>query len=106
MYGFQDNIDYYRCCSCYYYLPGVAIPLYIINAGDDPFFDPEFFPIEESVDGGALAPIKMVRTKHGGHLGFMFHQLEEKDKNCDMVASWMPLELSRFIKHVGDSLCD
>lgn len=103
IYGFQDNIDYYRCSSCYYYLPGVAVPLYIINAEDDPFFDPNFFPTEESVDGGALAPIKLVRAKHGGHLGFMFHQLHKKEKDHDAVASWMPLELSRFIRHVIDS---
>ena len=81
----------------------MAVPLYIINAGDDPFFDPNFFPTEESVDGGALAPIKMVRTEHGGHLGFMFHQLEEDENKYNMNASWMPLELSRFIEHVDDS---
>lgn len=103
LYGYQDNIDYYRCESCYYYLPGVAVPLYIINAEDDPFFDPDFYPIEETVDGGSLAPVKLVRTKHGGHLGFMFHQLEGKDTNNGKVASWMPLELSRFIRHVSDS---
>jgi predicted alpha/beta-fold hydrolase len=40
VYGFEDNLDYYRRCSCYYYLPGVAVPLFIINAEDDPFFDP------------------------------------------------------------------
>lgn len=40
IYGFKDNIDYYRSTSCYYFLPGVAVPLYILNAADDPFFDP------------------------------------------------------------------
>ena len=40
IYGFKDNIDYYRSTSCYYYLPGVAVPLFILNAADDPFFDP------------------------------------------------------------------
>lgn len=80
----------------------MAVPLYIINAEDDPFFDPSFFPVEESVDGGSLAPIKMVRTEHGGHLGFMFHQLEEDETKHNMNASWIPLELSRFIKHVGE----
>ena len=99
VYGYRDNVDYYRCTSCYYYLPGVAVPLYIINAADDPFFDSEFYPIEETVDGGSLAPVKLLRTSHGGHLGFIFHQLEENEK----VASWMPLELARFIRHVGES---
>jgi predicted alpha/beta-fold hydrolase len=40
VYGFEDNLDYYRRSSCCYYLPGVAVPLLIVNAGDDPFFDP------------------------------------------------------------------
>lgn len=103
IYGYRDNIDYYRCESCYYYLPGVAVPLYIINAGDDPFFCPDFYPMEETVDGGSLAPVKLVKTKHGGHLGFIFHQLDENETSKGKVASWMPLELARFIRHVGES---
>lgn len=101
VYGFEDNIDYYRSTSCYYYLPGVAVPLLIINAGDDPFFDPDFYPIEESVDGGSMAPIKMERTERGGHLGFLFHQLSDSEKKEERPkASWMPTELARFITHV------
>ncbi len=103
IYGYRDNVDYYRCESCYYYLPGVAVPLYIINAGDDPFFCPEFYPMEETVDGGSLAPVKLLKTEHGGHLGFIFHQLKENETSRGKVASWMPLELARFIRHVGES---
>ncbi|KAL9186166.1 hypothetical protein ACHAXT_005404 [Thalassiosira profunda] len=102
VYGFEDNIDYYRQTSCYYYLPGVAVPLFILNAGDDPFFDPEFFPIEESVEGGGDAPIKMERTKCGGHLGFMFHQPSDAEQKSERASSWMPLELARFLSHVHD----
>lgn len=103
IYGYRDNVDYYRVESCYYYLPGVAVPLYIINAGDDPFFCPEFYPMEATVDGGSLAPVKLMKTKHGGHLGFIFHQLDENETREGKVASWMPLELARFIRHVGES---
>ena len=79
----------------------MAVPLLIINAGDDPFFDPNFYPIEESVDGGGDAPIKMERTKNGGHLGFMFHRLSEDEKKRQKPASsWMSMELARFIDHV------
>ena len=100
VYGFGTNLDYYRSNSCYYFLSAVAVPLLVINAGDDPFFDPEFYPVEESVDGGGSAPIKMERTKHGGHLGFMFHQLSRAEKKEQRVSSWMPTELARFISHV------
>ena len=74
----------------------------VCTAGDDPFFDPDFWPIEESVDGGSMAPIKMERQKHGGHLGFMFHQLDHDEEKCDRPTSWMPLELARFVSHVHD----
>jgi predicted alpha/beta-fold hydrolase len=100
IYGFKDRIDYYRSTSCCYYLPGVAVPLFILNTADDPFFDPDFFPIEESIDGGSLAPIKMEKTKYGGHIGFMFHQSTERLNKGDKPVSWMPLELSRFLCHV------
>ena len=102
VYGFEDNIDYYRCTSCYYFLGGVAVPLLIINAGDDPFFDPDFFPIEKSVDGGNddAPPIKMERTEFGGHLGYMAHQPSDIEKKRKQSTSWMPMELSRFISHV------
>lgn len=99
IYGFKDRIDYYRSTSCYYYLPGVAVPLFIINAADDPFFDPNFFPFEESVDGGSLAPIKMERTEYGGHIGYMF-SLTDKRLKVDRQVSWMPSELTRFLSHV------
>jgi predicted alpha/beta-fold hydrolase len=64
----------------------------------------DFYPFEKSVDGGNDAPIKMVRTKHGGHLGFMFHQLSENEKMVKRPASWMPMELARFFHHVHDKI--
>ena len=100
VYGFEDNIDYYERTSCKYFLPGVAVPLYLVNAEDDPFFDPSCFPIEEGVDGGGKAPIKMVRTKHGGHLGNLFHQRREGESVPQ--TSWMPTELARFVRHVHE----
>ena len=60
----------------------------------------DFFPIEESVDGGSLAPVKMERVKYGGHIGFMFHQSRERPKYGNRPVSWMPLELTRFLSHV------
>ena len=60
----------------------------------------DFYPFEESVDGGSLAPIKMERSKHGGHIGYMFHQLSDAEKKSKRSVSWMPIELTRFISHV------
>eukprot|EP00978_Attheya_sp_CCMP212_P015829 scaffold40970_cov49-Attheya_sp.AAC.2 len=105
VYGFRDNIDYYRQCSCLRFLDGISVPSFVVNAGDDPFFDNTFFPWDKSVDHGGVAPIKMVRTDHGGHLGFMFHQSSTDDNGGRIdtnkpPASWMPMELARFIEHV------
>eukprot|EP00957_Ditylum_brightwellii_P062702 4758694-Ditylum_brightwellii.AAC.1 len=106
IYGFEDNIDYYRKMSCGYFLDSIAVPTFIINAGDDPFFDPEYFPSEKGCDGGPdAAPIKMLRTEHGGHLGYLFHQQEQTkeivDDEDEFSASWMPSELARFLDHVS-----
>lgn len=75
-------------------------PLYVFCCILTSFTNSEFYPIEESVDGGANAPIKMGRTEHGGHLGYMFHHLSDKEKKRARSTSWMPTELSRFISHV------
>jgi len=45
-----------------------------------PFFDPVPWPLEKSVDHGGSVPLKMVRTKYGGHLGYFLHQVEEKTR--------------------------
>ena len=76
----------------------------------DPFFDPSVFPIDKTVEGGGHAPVKLVRTKTGGHLGFCFQQVEDDEeegdssntvagKNTDVI-SWMPSELARFLQHI------
>lgn len=103
IYGFNDYLDYYRQTSCIRFLDYIAVPTLILNAQDDPLFDPCVFPKEKSVEGGGQAPLKMVRTKHGGHLGYIFHQPEQSEyAEIERVASWMPTELARFIQHVHD----
>lgn len=51
-----------------------------------------------------MAPIKIIRTRYGGHLGFMFQQLSETEKMVKRPASWMPMELARFVRHVHESV--
>lgn len=99
VYGFTDFIDYYRQTSCIRFLENIALPTFILSAADDPLFDPSVFPQEKSVEGGGRAPLKMVRTNHGGHLGYIFHQ-PEHEVGSRRAASWMPIELARFIRHV------
>jgi hypothetical protein len=49
------------------------------------------FPTEKSVEGGGNVPLKMVRTNHGGHLGYIFHEPDQEA--TARAASWMPTEL-------------
>ena len=103
IFGFKDNIDYYRKTNCINFLDDIQVPTLIMNAADDPFFDPSFFPTEfscHSAEGRKKqSPISMVRTEYGGHLGYMFHQRDENESDMEEV-SFMPTELARLIKHV------
>jgi hypothetical protein len=78
---------------------GAAVPMFILSAADDPLFNPSMFPQEKSIKGGRRAPLKMVRTNHGGPLGYIFHQPEHAF-GSRRAASWMPMELALFIRHV------
>ena len=103
IFGFKDNVDYYRKTNCINFLDDIRVPTIIMNAKDDPFFDPEFFPYEKgchSTQGRQnLSPITLVRTKHGGHLGCMFHSDDDDELDTKEV-SFMPSELARFVEHV------
>jgi len=98
VYGFESAIDYYRKTSCIRYLPDIAVPTFILTAEDDPFMDPTLFPIETTIEGGGPAPIKMVKMKNGGHCGFVFHQVEDKENVLE--TSWSSTEMARFLEHI------
>ncbi|KAL7570524.1 hypothetical protein ACA910_004300 [Epithemia clementina (nom. ined.)] len=106
IYGFRDCWDYYRNTSSLYYLEDIVVPTLVVNAEDDPFFDPSVYPIEKTVEGGGRAPVKLVRTKAGGHLGFCFQQIDDNEETQDSESgdasgsSWMPSELVRFLQHI------
>merc|ERR1712045_251125 len=81
VFGFEVKFDYYRKTASLPLLDEIAVPTFILNAADDPFFNPDFFPWEKDCDRGnnVVAPIKMQRTMTGGHLGFMFHRQSEHE---------------------------
>ncbi|CAB9497251.1 Protein ABHD1 [Seminavis robusta] len=108
LFGFEDNIDYYRKTDCVQFLDRIRVPTIVINAADDPFFDPNFFPFDKgctSKEGREKrSAVRLVRTKYGGHLGYMFHQREDdtREQEGRDEVSFMPGELSRFIQHVWE----
>lgn len=106
LFGFSDNIDYYRKTQCLQFVDGICVPTFVLNAGDDPFFDPEVCPWEKSTDQNPLSTVKISRPAHGGHLGFLFHRVgsssTSSDKRIDQTVSFFPSELARFLKHSYD----
>lgn len=106
IYGFDDCWDYYRQTSSISYLDQIAVPTLILNARDDPFFDPHTWPVNGHGTTELAAPLKLVRTEHGGHLGFVVHQVDPEDfERLQPLAppSWSAAELGRFLGHVQSS---
>ena len=113
LFGFQNYQEYYNKSSCLNFLDKIRVPTLILNSADDPFMDPSFFPWEYGCDSDVgqrtKSPIKMVRSKHGGHLGYMFHSIIRPSSQPDgdnqsndaenMEVSFMPSEMARFIDY-------
>ena len=103
IYGFEDKFDYYDKSASLRVVDYIAVPTYVINAADDPFFDAQYFPFDKDctnkIDG---APLKLERTKYGGHLGHLFHYVDKGSSS--KVASFAPMELARFLDHVHTNI--
>lgn len=67
-FGFGDAANYYRTQSAIRYLGGIRVPAMLIQAKDDTFIP---FSIYESPEVTANPRIRLVVTRHGGHLGFL-----------------------------------
>eukprot|EP00554_Chaetoceros_debilis_P006274 CAMPEP_0194078144 /NCGR_PEP_ID=MMETSP0149-20130528/4614_1 /TAXON_ID=122233 /ORGANISM="Chaetoceros debilis, Strain MM31A-1" /LENGTH=473 /DNA_ID=CAMNT_0038759343 /DNA_START=79 /DNA_END=1500 /DNA_ORIENTATION=- len=102
IWGFEDEYDYYRKSAALPVVDQIAVPTYVLNAEDDPFFNKDKFPWEKDATQGGIAPLKLSRTEHGGHLGHLFH-IQENDEDGVPSTSFMPVELARFIGHVHKS---
>ncbi|XP_067653028.1 monoacylglycerol lipase ABHD2-like [Haliotis asinina] len=67
--GFKCLDDYYRSCSSGNYLNNVTIPMFILNALDDPLVPPSIHSIPRKFAESHDNCIFVV-TRHGGHLGY------------------------------------
>jgi predicted alpha/beta-fold hydrolase len=113
VYGFTGAADYYAQTSSIFFLERMAVPTMILNAKDDPFLDATVWPTAMSRENGGKAPLKLVRTEHGGHLGFCWHRVAADDADGEMLLqhmmndnddqpppSWASAEQARFLAHV------
>eukprot|EP00980_Cylindrotheca_fusiformis_P003705 scaffold821_cov122-Cylindrotheca_fusiformis.AAC.9 len=94
VYGFDGYQDYHRKSSTINDLHKVAVPQFVLQALDDPFFVGNTNPTNK-VD----QPLRIHYTQHGGHCGYLsLNGGEEATKE----AGWMPNELARFLEHIND----
>jgi predicted alpha/beta-fold hydrolase len=68
LWGYQHVDDYYRDASSLRVLPGVRVPLLVLNARDDPFVDQRALPYREARENPCVT---LAVTECGGHLGFL-----------------------------------
>ena len=102
IYGFDNCWDYYAQTSSGKFLKDITVPTLVLNALDDPFFDPNVWPVEHSYEYGGTAPVKMIRTAHGGHLGFSFQKVDPNDQRLKEKPQigWASIQVARFLDYV------
>ena len=89
-FGFKDALDYYEWGSSIKYIENVKVPVFILQAKDDPIVD--------SIDHQELLQsssefIKVILTDKGGHVGFYGYGNGNKKAN-----SWLEQTISQLIK--------
>ncbi len=66
--GFADAMDYWRSCSAVRFLHGIRVPTLLVNARNDPFLNPECFPLGAAADSDWF---HFEAPEYGGHVGFV-----------------------------------
>ncbi|XP_063220007.1 phospholipase ABHD3 isoform X2 [Bacillus rossius redtenbacheri] len=67
-FGFKDVQDYYQHATLHTKLHLIHVPLFCLNAADDPFQPIEAIPIEEA---NLSENVAIMVTARGGHIGFL-----------------------------------
>lgn len=68
LHGFRDAHDYWQQCSSLRYLADIRVPVWIVNALNDPFLSPSCSPGAESHGN---ARVRLLAPRQGGHCGFV-----------------------------------
>ena len=66
VHGFASAMEYWQKCSAKQYLPGVRVPLLLLNAKNDPFLPAWVLPTAAEMSSSVLGEF----PEEGGHVGF------------------------------------
>lgn len=66
--GYRDADDFYQQASAVHFMPGIRVPVLLVNAQNDPILTPECAPTELAKEHDCIF-LETPRT--GGHVGFM-----------------------------------
>ena len=78
--GFPSVESYYQASSSLYILPSIQKPTLIIYAEDDPLFYPGLIPELKKICQ-TNQHLKLILTKHGGHVGYISSKYCQKQFN-------------------------
>jgi predicted alpha/beta-fold hydrolase len=65
--GFESPKEYYQAHSCANYVTSTSVPLFLLNAIDDPLVMADNIPFDAPNENENII---LVTTQHGGHLGW------------------------------------
>jgi len=68
IHGFRDAQDYWNSNSSIHFIPGIKIPVLLINAKDDTFLSPQCYPVELAEK---MKNFYLEMPEKGGHVGFV-----------------------------------
>lgn len=91
-FGFGDAHNYYATQSAVRYLNGIAVPVLLLQAEDDPLIP---FDIYRHRAVGENRWIRLQATRHGGHLGYIARRRPR---------FWLDGEILRWIRLVTEQL--
>lgn len=66
VHGFSSAMEYWQKCSAKQYLPGVRVPLLLLNAKNDPFLPAWVLPTAAEMSSSVVGEF----PEEGGHVGF------------------------------------
>lgn len=96
MFGFDDAWDYYTQVSSCKVLNKIRIPVFGINALDDPILGTVGLPYEEARRNPWLV---LATTKHGGHMGWF------ERASSGGLARWYVKPMTQFFQALLEVRC-